>query len=73
MSPEQFTYWLQGFFELTSPQTIFPDQVKIIQDHLDLVFKKVTPKRNNSTYCEPSNGFKEAQQIVDEIMSLKIC
>lgn len=43
MSPEQFTYWLQGFAEIQSnPPT--KEQWKIIKDHLALVFTKVTPK-----------------------------
>lgn len=43
MTPEQFAYWLQGYAELnpeTPPNAI---QWKQIQDHLNLVFKKVTP------------------------------
>lgn len=42
MTPEQFCYWLQGFGELSSePPT--PEQWKSINEHLQTVFKKVTP------------------------------
>lgn len=42
MNPEQFCYWLQGFGELNgSPPT--DEQWKAINEHLALVFKKVTP------------------------------
>jgi hypothetical protein len=42
MTPEQFCYWLQGFGELGgTPPT--PDQWKSINEHLALVFHKVTP------------------------------
>jgi hypothetical protein len=44
MTPENFAYWLQGFVELTQGQTPNPAQWKSIKEHLDLVFKKVTPK-----------------------------
>lgn len=46
MTPEAFCYWLQGFSELDGQQ---PDnnQWQIIQDHLNLVFDKVTPDREN--------------------------
>lgn len=47
MTSEQFTYWLQGFDEIR--QTKNPPtkkEWKIIQDHLKLVFTKVTPDRS---------------------------
>lgn len=43
MKPEQFVYWLQGYFELTSSNELSEQQVEIIKDHLALVFKKGTP------------------------------
>ncbi len=43
MTPEQFTYWLQGFAELNSAPPS-PAQWKSIQDHLKTVFHKVTPQ-----------------------------
>ena len=47
MTPEQFTYWLQGFSELNKqPPTDL--QWRIIRDHLALVFNKVTPTYHNS-------------------------
>ncbi len=45
MTPEEFAYWLQGFFELAQPTSLDERQVKVIQDHLQLVFAKVTPDR----------------------------
>lgn len=50
MTPEQFTYWLKGFFEISNSEELTPTQVLIVKDHLNLVFNKVTPDRNN-TYC----------------------
>lgn len=52
MSPEAFCYWLQGYFELNQAKhggylpsvSLTPQQVMTIQDHLDLVFNKVTPQ-----------------------------
>jgi hypothetical protein len=43
MTPEQFTYWLQGFCELTDGQPPTPEQWKSIHEHLKTVFQKVTP------------------------------
>ena len=49
MTTEQFTIWLQGFFELSEEKTLSEKQVTIIKDHLALVFEKVTPDRNGPT------------------------
>lgn len=43
MTPEQFAYWLQGYAELNPNTPPNATQWKQIQDHLNLVFKKVTP------------------------------
>lgn len=45
MNSENFAYWLQGALELGGLKTLNEVQVKVVQDHLDLVFKKVTPVR----------------------------
>lgn len=47
MDSLQFAYWLQGYFELTdSGKPLSAEQAQIIKDHLELVFKKETPKYN---------------------------
>jgi hypothetical protein len=47
MTPEQFVYWLQGFAEVARWHPTV-EQWQIIRDHLNLVFKKETPKREKS-------------------------
>lgn len=71
MSPENFCYWLQGYFELhqarmkcgESPHDIFgPEQYKEIKNHLGLVFKKETPSffpTDQTMFC----GEKAAEDI----------
>lgn len=49
MTTEQFTYWLQGFFEISEDKKLNERQVQIIRDHLALVFDKVTPDRSGPT------------------------
>lgn len=49
MTPEQFTYWLQGFMEVSNPSELDARQVQIIKDHLATVFTKVTPDRSKVT------------------------
>lgn len=45
MDSTNFCYWLQGALELARVDGLDYTQVQIIQDHLDLVFNKVTPSR----------------------------
>jgi hypothetical protein len=47
MNSESFTYWLQGFVELSDTDTISEKQWLMIKDHLKLVFDKRTPDRAN--------------------------
>ncbi len=43
MTPQEFCYWLQGFFELCGEDTeIDAEKSEIIQQHLALVFTQVT-------------------------------
>ena len=48
MTAENFCYWLNGYLELTNNSVysgLTTPQLQIVKDHLDLVFNKVTPKR----------------------------
>lgn len=38
MTSRDFTFWLQGFFEIAEETEITPRQVEIIKNHLKLVF-----------------------------------
>lgn len=44
MQSDAFCYWLQGFVELTETAQPSEAQWQAIKDHLQLVFKKETPK-----------------------------
>jgi len=39
MNERDFAYWLQGFFEMTESDTLSQNQVRMIKNHLDLVFE----------------------------------
>lgn len=64
MTPEQFCYWLQGYFELNEHgvehTVLTPQQVQIIKDHLKLVFNKVT-----QTYPSLNSDYKWTQTPLD--------
>lgn len=47
MTPEQFTYWLQGKLEGRDITQLHADELKAIQDHLKTVFHKITPEYPN--------------------------
>lgn len=42
MTTEQFAYWLQGFVELSDGKPPTKEQWSKIEEHLQLVFTKVT-------------------------------
>lgn len=44
MTPEQFTYWLQGFVELNRGRMPTKAQWKSVREHLSTVLVKVTPE-----------------------------
>jgi hypothetical protein len=54
MTAEQFTYWLQGFFELSGATTLNEQQVKVVKDHIALVLKKETIQYTGITIA-PNN------------------
>jgi hypothetical protein len=46
MNSNDFCYWLKGYLELAqTDDPLTTNQMKIINDHLNLVFNKVTPDR----------------------------
>lgn len=50
MNERDFVYWLQGFLELREDKSgLTARQVSVIQDHISLVFKKITPSIPSAT------------------------
>jgi hypothetical protein len=65
MNAQDFCYWLHGFTELTRGQTPDPDQWKAIREHLDLVFKKVTPAVESKVTVKVDA--KDAQKSISDL------
>lgn len=61
MTHSDFCYWLQGFFEINGATAITSEQAKVIEQHLALVFTKVT--NPNVTYVDM---FAEIKRKMDE-------
>jgi len=61
MRSQEFAYWLQGFFELSDAKNLTEDQVKIIKNHLKLVFfYEIDP-----SYSDDPSKQEEMQNIHD--------
>ena len=43
MTPENFVFWLNGFFEISGSKALTEEQVQVLKDHLKLVLTKKTP------------------------------
>jgi hypothetical protein len=59
MDSLQFAYWLQGFSKINGGVVPTQEQWNIIQDHLNLVFMKVTPDRPTTQYNEENTCHTE--------------
>ena len=57
MKSRDFVYWLQGYLEVAQPEKIEPEQLKIIQNHLNMVFKHE---------IDPSHGDEKHQKILSD-------
>jgi len=61
MTSKDFIHWFKGFLDLENPTVINQEQVKIIQNHLKLVFyHEIDP-----SYTSDLNKQKEMQNIHD--------
>lgn len=66
MTPQEFCYWLQGFFELSESNGMSPKQVEIVKEHLRLVFTKVT---GNVPVAKPLDPFEPICSDVQQHVS----
>jgi hypothetical protein len=63
MDSLQFVYWLQGFSEINGGAAPTQEQWNIIQDHLNLVFMKVTPDRPTTQYNEADTCYTNPEPV----------
>ena len=71
MTPRDFCYWLQGFFEINNPMTIDPIELDIIKDHLKLVFRKETPDRFNGVLLNDVKEFDVEAYLKSKKLEIK--
>ena len=66
MTPQEFCYWLQGYFEITrednssSAKGLTVDQMRVLKNHLALVFKHS---------IDPQAGNEAVQNVLNDIHS----
>lgn len=77
MNSTEFCYWLKGYFELSKDTKLSEEQSKVIKEHLDLVFNKVTkefvpaiPEPTHSRMNELLEEGKNQAKSLKEIKSL---
>lgn len=76
MDINSFAWWLHGFFEISESDTLTPKQVRIIKDHLELCFNKVTPDRSKEgspqTYCSQAEKAAEPTEYGHKIPDVQV-
>jgi len=66
MTPENFCFWIQGFFELKEETGLTERQEQVIKDHLQLVFSKETPERSLDDFLKDITKKKDINiEILD--------
>lgn len=58
LDPTYFAYWLKGYCEITNRRMPSSGEWVIINDHLDAVFTKVTPERNQLDITNWSGSYR---------------
>ncbi len=63
MNSVDFCFWLQGFFEISSLDSLTDKQVEVIKSHLHLVFKhEIDPLRESQTET-PTSVLNSVHQV----------
>ena len=77
MKSTEFTYWLQGFFEIgvrnskdVDTDHLNEEQMTCIKQHLQLVFKY---DKNPSKFCHWLEGFLTRKKTLDELEIHLMC
>lgn len=81
LTSENFTYWLQGFFEIQNPQELTAVQIQEIKNHLNIVLHKKTDLtlenlEKEPTYCEGIHPYERLPLFPEldcSLLEKKIC
>jgi len=65
MTSRDFTFWLQGFFELTESNQLTERQVQLIKQHLNLVFiHDIDPSMGDESHQEKLNAIHDGDNKI---------
>ena len=68
-TPEQFAYWLQGFVENNNGTMPTEDQWKMIVQHLQTIFTKITPELGDDKVQQTQADFdNETIERIEELV-----
>lgn len=66
MTPENFCYWLQGYFEVSDSRVLTEKQVEIVKNHLNLVFVHSIDPKASAHISNPKEA-KKLQEKLNEV------
>lgn len=53
MTSRDFAYWLQGFFEVSQAKEVTPEQLTVIKNHLNMVFRhEIDPSHGDAAHLK---------------------
>jgi len=66
MTSRDFAYWLQGFMEVSNATEITPEQLKIIKNHLNMVFKhEIDPSHGDAAHQKTLSDTHRGVTLLD--------
>jgi hypothetical protein len=69
MTSRDFAYWLQGFFEISRPESISKEETEMIKKHLALVFKhEIDPSMGDQAHQEMLNNIHGNTQNPEHVV-----
>ena len=77
MQSRDFCYWLQGFFEISNKSEFTPQQVNMIRNHLNLVFRhEIDPSMGSLAHQFELNQIHNDGVVLNSVhldSDIKIC
>lgn len=68
MTSRDFAYWLQGYFEISNPETISNKETEMIKKHLNLVFKhEIDPSMGNEQHQQELNNIHNTKPTLEDL------
>lgn len=68
MTPENFCYWLQGYFEIADPKSLSEKELEMIKNHLNLVFLHSIDPKASAHISDPKEA-KTLQETLNKVHS----